>query len=85
MAGTGANQLSRCVLAGTPARYGHPLEDVDFLRLAEELGPPPQVIWVTCGNTSNDAMRRTLVDALPKAIALLDAGEPIVELTDAPQ
>ena len=28
-------------------------KDVDFLRLLDLHGPPPQVIWVTCGNTSN--------------------------------
>jgi predicted nuclease of predicted toxin-antitoxin system len=28
-------------------------KDSDFVLLLDKLGPPPQVIWVTCGNTSN--------------------------------
>ena len=30
-----------------------PTKDIDFVLLLERLGPPPQVIWLTCGNTSN--------------------------------
>jgi predicted nuclease of predicted toxin-antitoxin system len=29
-------------------------KDDDFVRLIERLGPPPQVLWVTAGNTDND-------------------------------
>lgn len=28
-------------------------KDSDFVLLLDRLGPPPQIIWVTCGNTSN--------------------------------
>jgi len=28
-------------------------KDDDFLEIVVEHGPPPQIIWVTCGNTSN--------------------------------
>ena len=28
-------------------------KDSDFLNLLDRYGPPPKVIWVTCGNTSN--------------------------------
>jgi predicted nuclease of predicted toxin-antitoxin system len=27
-------------------------KDSDFVRLVENLGPPPQVIWIICGNSS---------------------------------
>jgi len=30
-------------------------KDSDFVLLLDKLGPPPQVIWVTCGNTSKHA------------------------------
>jgi len=30
-------------------------KDADFVRLVEQHGPPPQVVWLTCGNTSNAA------------------------------
>ena len=58
-------------------------KDRDFVDLLGRLGPPPQVIWVTCGNTSNRTMRRILSSALPDAIALLRKGEPLVEISDA--
>jgi predicted nuclease of predicted toxin-antitoxin system len=28
-------------------------KDADFVRLIEQFGPPPQVILLACGNTSN--------------------------------
>jgi len=57
-------------------------KDSDFVLLLERFGPPPQVLWVRCGNTSNMHMRRVLTDTLPGALALLEAGEPLVEITD---
>jgi predicted nuclease of predicted toxin-antitoxin system len=27
-------------------------KDADFVELLDRLGPPPSVIWLTCGNTS---------------------------------
>jgi len=56
-------------------------KDADFLRLLEQHGPPPQVIWITCGNTSNIRMREVLAVALPQALALLARGEPLVEIS----
>ncbi len=55
-------------------------KDSDFLRLQQELGSSPKVIWLTCGNTSNDSLKQILVRTLPKAIELLEAGESIVEI-----
>jgi predicted nuclease of predicted toxin-antitoxin system len=57
-------------------------KDSDFRRLLEEHGPPPQVLWVTCGNTSNARMRQVLAEALPKALELLRSGESLVEISD---
>jgi predicted nuclease of predicted toxin-antitoxin system len=28
-------------------------KDADFVALVERFGQPPQVVWLTCGNTSN--------------------------------
>jgi predicted nuclease of predicted toxin-antitoxin system len=50
------------------------------VRLIEELGSPPQVIWLTCGNTSNVRLKEILKQTLAKAIDLLQAGESIVEI-----
>ncbi len=55
-------------------------KDGDFVRLLDEEGPPPQVIWVTCGNTSNARLRQILAATLPKAIELLKSGERLVEI-----
>lgn len=55
-------------------------KDSDFLRLLDEYGPPPQVLWVTLGNTSNANMREVLDRVFTKAVAMLKAGEPLVEI-----
>ena len=55
-------------------------KDADFEILLRRLGPPPQVIWITCGNTTNARLRELLTARLPEAIALLEAGEPLVEI-----
>lgn len=58
-------------------------KDSDFAELVNRYGAPPQVIWLTCGNTSNARLKQILTKALPQAIALLDAGEPLVEINAA--
>ena len=59
-------------------------KDRDFVQLLERAGPPPQVLWITCGNTSNARMRDILRQTFANALLLLRQGEPIVEITDAP-
>lgn len=58
-------------------------KDDDFRLLVERLGPPPQVLWVTCGNTSNARLREILTKNLLPALELLQRGEPLVEISDA--
>lgn len=55
-------------------------KDSDFVLLLERFGPPPQVILVTCGNTSNARLKQILKSTLPKAIELLGSGEQLVEI-----
>lgn len=57
-------------------------KDADFLRLLERHGPPPQVMWITCGNTSNERLQHVLLATLSAALELLVAGEPLVEIGD---
>ena len=57
-------------------------KDADFLSLVERLGAPPQVLWMTCGNTSNTRLKEVLSRCLPLAIAQLEQGIPLVEVTD---
>ena len=56
-------------------------KDSDFVDLVNRLGPPPQVVWVRCGNTSNAQMRVVLSSTLWAAAALLQQGEPLVEIS----
>lgn len=56
-------------------------KDADFVELVERLGPPPQIIWLTCGNTSNDALRALLETAWPRIADLLTVGEPLIEIS----
>jgi predicted nuclease of predicted toxin-antitoxin system len=55
-------------------------KDSDFLHLLDHLGPPPQIIWISCGNTSNAAMRTILGRELGRALDLLSKGERMVEI-----
>jgi predicted nuclease of predicted toxin-antitoxin system len=57
-------------------------KDRDFPDLLERHGPPPRVIWITMGNTTNARMREVLARLLPEALGLLSKGEPLVELGD---
>jgi len=59
-------------------------KDSDFLVLLERHGAPPQVVWLTCGNTSNEHLRQILQSAFPQALELLKQGEPLVEISQAP-
>jgi predicted nuclease of predicted toxin-antitoxin system len=58
-------------------------KDSDFVTLQNQLGGPPQIIWLTCGNTSNRYLRELLSRALPEALVLLEAGEQLVEISGA--
>jgi predicted nuclease of predicted toxin-antitoxin system len=55
-------------------------KDADFVDLVQRHGAPPQVVWVTTGNTTNAALRELIRVAWPYAVTLLRAGEPLVEL-----
>jgi predicted nuclease of predicted toxin-antitoxin system len=57
-------------------------KDVDFVRLLERHGPPPQILWLTCGNTSNTRLVEILSVHWPNISAMLRDGEPIVEIGD---
>ena len=56
-------------------------KDSDFVSLLEKHGPPPKVIWLTCGNTSNAGLKEILIGTLEKALELLQAGERLVEIS----
>ena len=57
-------------------------KDSDFVELVARHGPPPQIIWLTCGNTTNAALRAILSTAWPRVADLLISGEPLVEISE---
>ena len=57
-------------------------KDRDFPEMVRRLGPPPYVLWLTCGNTSNARLRAVLAAAFPEAMRLIRGGEPLVEMRD---
>ena len=57
-------------------------KDSDFVHLQETLGHPPQILWLTCGNTSNARLRELISSTWPLARSLLEKGEPLVEIGD---
>lgn len=57
-------------------------KDSDFQEMVLTQGPPPQILWVTCGNTSTARMQEILAKSLPQAITVLKTGEALVEITN---
>ncbi|HKJ33386.1 MAG TPA: DUF5615 family PIN-like protein [Balneolales bacterium] len=57
-------------------------KDNDFIKLIDQYGTPPKLIWITCGNTTNAKMREILSKTLTKAKELFEKGENIVEISD---
>jgi predicted nuclease of predicted toxin-antitoxin system len=56
-------------------------KDSDFVTLHHHKGVPPQIIWLTCGNTSNRFFQKLLTATLAQALTLLEAGEVLVEIS----
>lgn len=57
-------------------------KDIDFKILQDKFGPPPKIIWLTCGNTSNKKLKEILFKNLSNSIAMLNSGENLVEIGD---
>lgn len=57
-------------------------KDSDFIHLINRYGVPPQILWLTCGNTSNENLKRILSVTLLDAISLLSQGDDIVEIAE---
>lgn len=58
-------------------------KDSDFVDLVERLGAPPQLIWVTCGNVTNERLERVFATTFADALRLLGEGRPVVEVGDS--
>jgi len=66
--------------AARAARADVMTKDADFAEMVGRFGPPPRVLWLRCGNTSNAVLRELLTRELPSALARLAAGDAIVDL-----
>ena len=60
-------------------------KDRDFVDLVRLHGAPPQVIWITCGNTSNANLQNVLAGAWPAALKLIAANERLIEIGGRPE
>lgn len=58
-------------------------KDSDFVELVQRLGPPPQIVWVSCGNSSNAHLRGVFDATFADALKLLATGAALVEIADA--
>lgn len=58
-------------------------KDSDFVDLLHRFGPPPRVIWLTCGNTSNKVLKSILAVHLKRSLEILAQNEEgLVEISD---
>jgi len=55
-------------------------KDIDFVDLSVARGVPPQIIWVTVGNTSTRYLKDLLLEVFDDVRSLLESGEAIVEI-----
>lgn len=55
-------------------------KDDDFVQLQNRFGPPPKIIWLTVGNTSNAFLKAIFETKLSLAIQILE-NESLVEIT----
>jgi predicted nuclease of predicted toxin-antitoxin system len=58
-------------------------KDSDFVEMLERYGPPPQILWLRSGNTTNTRLKQLLTQAFPAVWEMIQRGEPLVEIGDA--
>jgi predicted nuclease of predicted toxin-antitoxin system len=56
-------------------------KDEDFVALLKKYKSLPQIIWLTCGNTSNKRLKEILSLRLREALYLLQTND-LVEISD---
>lgn len=55
-------------------------KDRDFADMVSRKGSPPRVIWLRCGNTSEERLKDLLEKHLNEALEFLASGEDLVEI-----
>jgi predicted nuclease of predicted toxin-antitoxin system len=56
-------------------------KDSDFVDLVDRFEVLPQIIWLTCGNTSNTRLKEILTETLLDALEILRTGENLIEIS----
>ncbi|MEO6595450.1 MAG: DUF5615 family PIN-like protein [Planctomycetota bacterium] len=56
-------------------------KDADFVRLLEAHGPPPQILWLTIGNTTNERLQDVLQTHWDRIVKAFASGEALVEIS----
>jgi predicted nuclease of predicted toxin-antitoxin system len=56
-------------------------KDSDFIDLQMRFGAPPKIIWLTCGNTSNEKLTEILSAHLLNVLELLNSNNNLVEVS----
>ena len=57
-------------------------KDSDFVQIQERRGPPPRLIWITCGNRTNRDLKDLIIRSWPRVKELLAAGEALIEINE---
>lgn len=56
-------------------------KDRDFVDLLDRYGAPPKIIWLTCGNTSNEKLKQIFTKHIAAALEILSKGDDLVEIS----
>ncbi len=57
-------------------------KDVDIVHLLRRHGPPPKVIWLRMGNTSNARLKEWFTHRWRDVLAFAESSEPLVEVAE---
>jgi predicted nuclease of predicted toxin-antitoxin system len=71
------------VLLAAAKRFGEIViltKDEAFVEMVRRAGPPPQMVWLRCGNLSTPEIQVWLGTLFQGALDRLNAGETVVEL-----
>ena len=55
-------------------------KDADFVSLLEKYGSPPQVVWLSIGNTSNMELKNIFKSIFQDLLALIEEGNSLIEI-----
>lgn len=80
----GLRDASDIVIFQTAKRIGAVIltKDSDFVELAYRFGVPPQILWLTCGNVTNQHLKIVIGSTFFDALKLLNELEPVIEIGD---